>query len=147
MSRKRRYKSSYSFQDAKSRMCHLLHTWCYSGTKEIEISWQLLMFPIKFKARTGRLSGGSKGQLQPISSGNRDLNWKKVSAEPLQDQRAATATGTEMLLGAWVEIPRTPERFSELWYNSHRHRVSYQDCSTYGAHWKIFWLVKNGRVK
>lgn len=64
------------------------------------MSQQLLMFPIKFKAHTGRLSGGSKGKLQAISSGTWDLNWKKPSAEPLQDQRAATATETEMFLGA-----------------------------------------------
>lgn len=48
-----------------------------------------------------------------------DLNWKKDSAEPLQDQRTVTATGTEIFLGAWAQIPRPPERFSELWYNSH----------------------------
>lgn len=37
MSRKRRHKSFYSFKDAKSRMCNLLHTWCCSGTNENEI--------------------------------------------------------------------------------------------------------------
>jgi len=100
MSRKRRHKLSRIFKDAKSRMCNLLHTLCYSRTKEIEISWQLLVFPIKFKAHIGRLSGRSKAQLQLISPENEDLDWKKNLAEPLQDQRATAATGMEMLLRA-----------------------------------------------
>lgn len=42
------------------------------------------------------------------------------------------------------QIPTTPERFSELRYNSYCHCVSYQHSST---HWKIFWLFrKRGRL-
>lgn len=45
-----------------------------------------------------------------------------------------------MHLGAWAQTPRTPERFSELWYNSYCRPVSCKDSSVY---WKI---MKKGKV-
>lgn len=109
-------------------------------TMEIEILWLLLMFPVKFSAQTERLPEGSKGGSRCISPRNRSLNWKKDSAELLQDRRAATETGMEMSLRAWAQTPRTPERFSELWYNSYCRPVSCKDSSSY---WNI---IKKGKV-
>lgn len=103
MCRKRRHKSSQSFKDARSGMHNLLihdAIWGFYDLWGSEILRQLLMFPLKFKARTGRLSRGGKEQLQPISLGNGNLNWKKDSVKPLQDQRAAAPTRNAMFLRA-----------------------------------------------
>lgn len=97
MSLKIRHKSSYSIKDPKPGMCNLLHPLCYSGTKEIEILWQLLMFPIKFKAHTGRLRR-KQGVIATYFPGQQGPELEKDRAEPLQDQKEAI--GMEMLLRA-----------------------------------------------
>lgn len=62
----------------------------------MENLWQLLMFPIKFKAHTGKLRR-KQGVIATYFPGKQGPELEKDTAKPLQDQKEAI--GKEMFLG------------------------------------------------
>lgn len=63
----------------------------------MEILWQLLMFPIKFKAHTGRLRRKQR-VIAAYFPGKQGPELENYPAKPLQDQKEAI--GMEMFLRA-----------------------------------------------
>lgn len=59
----------------------------------MEILWQLLMFPIKFKAHTGRLRR-KQGAIATYFPEKQGPELEKDTAEPLQDQKEAIGMKT-----------------------------------------------------
>lgn len=141
ISRKRQHKDNLTtrFQRCKALDMHFtMYVMLLQGHLRTGILQQLLMFPIKFKTQT-ETPRRKQGAIAIYFLWERENELEKGISRATEGPKNSKSTRDGNAPQGMSQIPTTPERFSELRYNSYCHRVSYQHSST---HWKIFWLFK-----